>query len=111
MTRDEFETLMIERRERQIYPTDNDRKFFAKPTKSWIRPRQYHVRKSVVSDEYEFIVGHENPSKFITIVSREKLTHVTMPLDEGRFGGFVNSDEYAAFRLYSAECRFGRAAK
>lgn len=107
MNRPEFDELMAKRRALGIYPHENDRKFFAK--NSW-PTRHYHVRKSVSTDDYEFAAKVLNPNDFITIVSRN-FVFVVLPLDEARFGAFVNSDAYAVYRFQEAEKHFGKGRR
>ena len=111
ITREQFEELMATRAARGIYPHEGDRDFFAKPMKSQLRPREYHVRRSIATDYYEFISGSTNPDDYVSIVSRKHFTAIVLPLDEGNMGGFVNSDEYANFRMHKAEKWFETAVQ
>lgn len=102
MTREEFEKLTQERRTRQIYPTEQDRKFFQGHSKPGSL-RQYHVRQATEFDTFELLIGLNKSLNFITVVSRATFYHWTLPLDVGRFGPVVNSDSYARFVLGDLE--------
>ena len=110
MTREEFETLIEERKKRKIYPSDSDQTFFKKTARDIPFPL-FHVRKSITTDNYEFMTKEKSHRHYITIVSRHYFELWVLPLDEQRYGSFVNSNEYAFFRVEDFEKSIGRGRK